>query len=144
MADGQGITPAGAMPVGPAGRSYPGSPAGTRRPALPAAGGEPRGRFAEILRDKLAGVPAGRLQFSRHALERLQAAGRTVTPAQLKAVEEAVERAAAKGARESLVLMADLALVVSVRNRTVITAVDQARIRQQVFTNIDSAVIVKD
>ena len=53
----------------------------------------------------------------------------------------AVDRAAAKGARESLVLVDDTAFVVSVRNRTVITAVDRARMRDQVFTNIDSAVI---
>jgi flagellar operon protein len=52
-----------------------------------------------------------------------------------------VARAAAKGSRDSLVLLDDTAFVVSVRNRTVITAVDRARMRDQVFTNIDSAVI---
>jgi flagellar operon protein len=53
-----------------------------------------------------------------------------------------VDRAAAKGARESLVMMDDVALVVSVKNRTVITAVDRAHLKDNVFTNIDSAVIV--
>lgn len=53
-----------------------------------------------------------------------------------------VNRAAAKGARESLVLMDDKAFVVSVRNRTVITAVDGENMKENVFTNIDSAVIV--
>ncbi len=57
-------------------------------------------------------------------------------------VKEGVDRAAAKGARESLVLMDNVALVVSIKNRTVITAVDKANLKESVFTNIDSAVIV--
>ncbi len=52
-----------------------------------------------------------------------------------------MDKAAAKGARESLILMDNLALVVSIRNRTVITAVDEKRMKEHVFTNIDSAVI---
>lgn len=112
-------TPGGAKPAGPAG-----------------------GAFAEALRAKLDAVPATGLHFSRHAQERLQASGRSLTPQQARAVEEAVDLAAAKGARDSLVLLNDLALVVSVRNRTVITAVSGERMREQVFTNIDSAVIV--
>ena len=52
-----------------------------------------------------------------------------------------VARAAAKGSRDSLVLLDDTAFVVSVRNRTVVTAVDREHMREQVFTNIDSAVI---
>jgi len=53
-----------------------------------------------------------------------------------------VSKAAAKGARESLILLDDKAFVVSVRNRTVITAVDGEHLKENVFTNIDSAVIV--
>jgi flagellar operon protein len=60
----------------------------------------------------------------------------------MKQLQEAVNRARAKGARESLVLMGELALVVSVKNNTVITAVDGANMRENVFTNIDSAVII--
>src|SRR5947199_173471 len=55
--------------------------------------------------------------------------------------DAAVQRAAAKGARESVVLVDGTAFVVSVRNRTVITAVDAQHMREHVFTNIDSAVI---
>ena len=53
-----------------------------------------------------------------------------------------LRKAAAKGAKESLVMVDNVALVVSVKNRTVITAVDQANLKDNVFTNIDSAVIV--
>ena len=64
-------------------------------------------------------------------------------------LSEAVDRAEAKGAREALVLMPgaertdDLALVVSVKNRTVITAMDGNSIQDNVFTNIDSAVVAR-
>ncbi|MHB9037028.1 MAG: TIGR02530 family flagellar biosynthesis protein [Armatimonadota bacterium] len=53
-----------------------------------------------------------------------------------------MDRIQAKGADKSLVLMDDLALVVSARNRVVITAVDSTNAKDSVFTGIDSAVIV--
>ena len=56
-------------------------------------------------------------------------------------LQEGVSRAAGKGARESVVLVDGTAFVVSVKNRTVITAVDPGHMRDHVFTNIDSAVI---
>jgi len=56
-------------------------------------------------------------------------------------LEGAVDRLAAKGGREAIVMMDKLAVVVSVANGTVITAVDQDGMKDQVFTNIDSAAI---
>lgn len=121
----------------------PGQPLRPAGPAAPAGGaGRTEGKgarsFAQVLGEKLA---AGPLQFSRHAQERLREAGRQLTTEQVRALEEAVDRAAAKGAKESLVLMDDLALVVSVKNRTVITAVAGERMKEQVFTGIDSAIL---
>lgn len=81
------------------------------------------------------------VRFSAHAQERLRAAGIQFGGEQQVKLRDAVDKAAAKGARESLVLLDGVALVVSVRNRTVITAVDGARMKDNVFTNIDSAVI---
>lgn len=94
--------------------------------------------FADVLREQQA--PAG-VQFSRHALERVQRRGIDVDPATLARLGSGVDRAASKGARESVVLVDGTAFVVSVRNRTVITAVDPEHMREHVFTNIDSAVI---
>ncbi len=56
-------------------------------------------------------------------------------------LDDGVTRAAGKGAREAVVFVDGTAFVVSVRNRTVITAVDRDHMRDHVFTNIDSAVI---
>ncbi len=83
-----------------------------------------------------------RLKVSGHAATRLQSRNIELSPADWDRVVAGVERAAQKGAKESLVLMEDVALVVSVKNRTVITAVDRAQMKENVFTNIDSAVIV--
>ena len=56
-------------------------------------------------------------------------------------MEEAVDKARNKGGRETLILLGDVALVVSVVNRTVITAIDGDSLKDNVFTQIDSAVI---
>ena len=79
------------------------------------------------------------LKFSRHARERLEMRQVTLNDSHLERLHDAVARAGEKGARESLILLDELALVVSVRNRTVITAVPPKP--KGVVTEIDSAVI---
>ena len=74
-------------------------------------------------------------------MQRLSQREISITPETQQRLEGAVDRLAAKGARESVVLVDRMAFVVSVSNRTVITAVDQAGMKDQVFTNIDSAVV---
>jgi flagellar operon protein len=93
--------------------------------------------FNQILNQELSG-----LKFSQHALQRLQSRNINLNQTELSKLNSAVEKAAQKGAKESLILMDNLALVVSVKNKTVITAMDGANIKDNVFTNIDSAVIV--
>jgi flagellar operon protein len=79
------------------------------------------------------------LRLSAHAEERLRAAG--ADAGRMAAAAEAVGRAAARGGRSTLVLMDGMALVVDVPTRTVVTAVSAERMRDRVFTQIDSAVI---
>lgn len=94
--------------------------------------------FNQILEQEIAGV-----KFSQHALQRLNSRKIQLDSTQLNKLSQAMEKAAQKGAKESLVLMNDsLAFVVSVKNKTVITALDGASIKDNVFTNIDSAVII--
>lgn len=93
--------------------------------------------FSEVLSQELSG-----LKFSQHALQRLQNRNIRLDKADLDKLSDAVDKAAQKGSRDSLILMNNLALVVSVKNRTVITAMDGANIKDNVFTNIDSAVVV--
>lgn len=82
------------------------------------------------------------LKFSHHAELRLKQRGIELKPEEMKKIESAVDKAAAKGAKDSLLIMNDLALIVNVRNRTVVTAMDGAQLKDNVFTQIDSAVVV--
>lgn len=84
---------------------------------------------------------AGDLQFTGHARTRLKSRGLELNPERMLRLTHGVAQAAAKGARASLVLLDQLALVVSIPNRTVITAMDTQHLKDFVFTNIDSAVI---
>ena len=115
-------------PVGPS--SAPVIPAA---PAAPATGGA---SFGDVLARRLAASKP--LNFSGHALDRIRQRGIPVDEARIGA---GVDRAAAKGARTALVLTDQAAFVVAAQNRTVITAVDRESLRDQVFTNIDSAVL---
>ena len=81
------------------------------------------------------------VRFSAHAQRRLEARNIDFGDENVVRLEQAVDQAAQKGARESLILMDDLALVVSVKNRVVITAIDAHNRKENVFTNIDSVVL---
>ena len=82
------------------------------------------------------------LKFSSHAQQRLQQRGIELKPEQLSRIASAVDQAASKGARDSLVLFKDIAMIVNVPNRTVVTAMDGNSMQEHVFTQIDSAVVV--
>ncbi|MDU2066231.1 MAG: TIGR02530 family flagellar biosynthesis protein [Sporomusaceae bacterium] len=93
--------------------------------------------FSKILNEKISGV-----KFSQHAMERLQSRNIELSTEDLQKLSSAVEKAEKKGAKESLMVLNNLAFVVSVKNRTVITAMDGQSMKDNVFTNIDSAVLL--
>jgi flagellar operon protein len=82
------------------------------------------------------------VKFSHHAEMRLQERGIRFMPDQMAKLESAIDKAATKGAKDTLMLLNGTALIVNVPNRTVITAVDGTSMRDNVFTQIDSAVII--
>jgi len=86
--------------------------------------------------------PAEALKFSNHAVERMQSRGIRFTPEDMTRLNDAVSRAAAKGSKDSLILMKDSALIVSVKNKTVVTVMDKAALKENVFTNIDSTIVM--
>lgn len=104
--------------------------------------------FQQILQQKKDETQASRsgasngLKFSKHADERLSQRSIVLTEEQMLRLEDGATRAEAKGIKESLVLMDNIAFIVNTRNRTVITAMDQTTNDENVYTNIDGAVII--
>jgi flagellar operon protein len=94
--------------------------------------------FAEVLQAQTDQA----LRFSAHAQERLRRREIQLSEQDTATLAQAVEMASAKGAKESLILLDDLALVVSVRNKVVITALERGEDQPNVFTHIDSAILV--
>lgn len=91
-----------------------------------------------------AATPSGdgfAIQFSKHAAKRIEQRGLEIDGDRMARLERAVGQAAAKGSKDSLILMDEMALVVSVQNRTIVTAMDRQGGGDRVYTNIDSVVI---
>jgi flagellar operon protein len=82
------------------------------------------------------------VKVSAHAAQRLQSRNITLSQKDMEKITQAVDKARDKGARESLILYGDVVLIASIQNRTVITAMDRESSRENVFTNIDSAVLI--
>jgi len=117
------------------------APVAPKAPAVPGRAGTTPANgpsFAEVLQGT-HGTQAP--NFSKHALDRLSRRGIELDSQSLARLSGGIQRAAAKGSRDSVVFMDGTAFVVSVKNNTVITAVGSEHMREHVFTNIDSAVI---
>lgn len=93
-------------------------------------------RFTDVFSAKLKEVT-----FSAHAQTRMKSRNISMTPQMMDSLNRAVSGAAQKGSRDSLVLMSNLAFIVHVPDRTVITAMDRESVKDNIFTNIDSAVL---
>lgn len=109
------------------------------RPIIPAG----KSPFAELLQEKLESLEKADIKFSAHAQSRMISRNIELSSKDIEKLSDAINRAKEKGSRESLVLLNNTAFIVNVQNRTVITAVDEESLEENVFTNIDSAVIIK-
>ncbi len=96
--------------------------------------------FQDVLNHQISNEP--QIKFSKHASTRLSNRSINLTGEQIQRVEEGVKMATAKGINDSLVLVDDVALVINIKSKTVITAMHQAGTNENIFTNIDGAVIV--
>jgi flagellar operon protein len=125
------------LPAGGAGKSGAAAPANGKGTTQGASFADALSRAGRV--EQADGAQP--LQFSKHALARVERRGIELDSATLGRLSQGVQRAAGKGSRDSLVLVDGTAFVVSVSNRTVITAVGSEHMKDNVFTNIDSAVI---
>jgi flagellar operon protein len=92
--------------------------------------------FAAVLAEKTRD-----LKFSAHAQARMKSRNMDMTPDMIEKLDTAVSGAQKKGAKDSLVLLSNMAFIVNIASRTVVTAMDGDNLREKLFTNIDSAVI---
>ena len=98
--------------------------------------------FEEVLKQKSqAGGQTGELKFSKHAVNRLAERNLSLSEQQLARLKEGTDKASGKGIKEPLVLIDDMAFIVSTGSRTVITAMGSGNTDENIFTNIDGAVI---
>ena len=84
----------------------------------------------------------GSLKFSKHAGERLRQRNITLSDEQMKRLQDGARKAEEKGIKESLVIMDSLSFIVNTGNNTVITAMEQSSDADNIYTNIDGAVII--
>ncbi len=83
------------------------------------------------------------VNFSRHASARMRSRGVELPSEDLEALKGAFDKLQDRGARESLVLLGDNAFVVGVPSRTVITTMTRSEAAGNVFTQIDSTVVIR-
>lgn len=116
----------------------PGRPGGIVSKPNTAVGGLAQDKpFNHVLQQEQSAV-----KFSHHAEQRIKQRGIQLKPETMTKLANAVDQAASKGAVDSLIVMPDVALIVNVPNRTVVTAMDHSQMAGTVFTQIDSAVVL--
>ncbi|HOE91698.1 MAG TPA: TIGR02530 family flagellar biosynthesis protein [Candidatus Cloacimonadota bacterium] len=96
--------------------------------------------FAEIFNEQLG---TKELAFSAHALHRLEERNISLNDVDKSRLEDAVTKISQKGGKDSLIMMDNVAFVVNIPNRTVVTAVDNGNLKDNIFTQIDSAMILE-
>lgn len=82
------------------------------------------------------------IKFSKHALDRMGYRDMTLSQEEFNRLRMGFNRADKKGVKDALILMGDKAFIASIKNKTVITTVNSDQLKDNVFTNIDGAVIV--
>jgi len=96
--------------------------------------------FADIY-SSVRDISQSEIRFSKHATSRLSDRNIELSKNQLERLTSGTKQASQKGINESLVLVDDMAFIVNIKNNTVITAMDKNSSEENVFTNIDGAVI---
>ncbi len=95
--------------------------------------------FAEALQNEIG---KSGVHFSKHAVQRMESRGVEMTQGLLDSLNSAVNMARQKGSRDVVVISDKGAFIVNVPNNTVITTVTEMEMKENIFTNIDSAVLI--
>ncbi|WP_124066902.1 TIGR02530 family flagellar biosynthesis protein [Clostridium sp. E02] len=101
---------------------------------------EPGNRFLTVLQERIG--DAEKLQFSKHAAERVNQRGIQMSDSFLNDLQSAVDKARVKGAKDVVIISNRGAFIVNVPNNTVVTTMSGSEMKENIFTNIDSAVLI--
>lgn len=96
--------------------------------------------FEGIIKEKLS--ESKELQISKHAKDRIEQRGITVSNALMEDLAEAVEKASQKGSKDVVIIGKEGAFIVNVQNKVIVTSMSVEEMKNNIFTNIDSAVIL--
>lgn len=105
-----------------------------------AAGKEKKGAFADLLKEGIKNEES--VQFSKHAETRIQQRGIEVSEDLMQGLNQAVQKAREKGAKDTVIIGAQGAFIVNVPNNIVVTTMTEQEMKSNIFTNIDSAVLM--
>lgn len=97
--------------------------------------------FQDALLEAMDSSRETTLKFSKHATSRLADRNIELTKEQMERLTQGTNKAGSKGIKDSLVMVDHLAFIVNIPKNTVITAMDQSQADENIFTNIDGAVI---
>ncbi|EYE88801.1 flagellar biosynthesis protein [Fervidicella metallireducens AeB] len=95
--------------------------------------------FNKILEDV---SNASSLKVSSHAMERMRERNITLDTKDIENLSSAVKSIKEKGGKEALIFYNNVAFITSIKNNTIITAVDSSNLKNNIFTKIDSAIIL--
>jgi flagellar operon protein len=93
------------------------------------------GKFGTVFQEELE-----KIKFSNHALKRLESRNINLSDSNIGKIQNAVDKAEQKGAKDSLIMLDGTAYVVNIPNKTVVTAIELNEANENIFTNIDSVV----
>ncbi|KNF08818.1 flagellar operon protein [Gottschalkia purinilytica] len=82
------------------------------------------------------------VKFSKHAKERIDSRNISFNNEDMNKIEDAINKAEKKGVKEVLIIKKDIALIASTKNKTIITTITSENLKENLFTNIDGAVII--
>lgn len=98
------------------------------------------GKFGKVLQKTVE--EKNKVQFSKHASQRVQERGIEMTDSLLSDLNRAVQKARDKGAKDVVVIGEKGAFIVNVPNNVVVTTMSGTEMKENIFTNIDSAVLM--
>lgn len=100
--------------------------------------------FGELLKDEIQKKSNKEVDFtiSNHAAKRLKERNIMLSKKDMETINKGIDMAKEKGSKDSVILYKNMALVTSIKNRTIITAVDRESSKENIFTNIDSVILL--